>query len=417
MPSQSKEIPSLCKIRYTFILLIFIALLSWPIASKLPSQFDDKLFMREELEQLAYLRALSMSSAHSTNSKDDARTFEWITKNATDVELLRFIRFHKTSDPGSIFLAIKKHVTWRFSSLGAVTVSSEQDIRSKKHAYDQLAQEIFWLGVSTNGCPTLVIRTQMHDGKMYNEDAQLFTSFVVHMLEEGKRRYGAGSERKVCLLLDRSKVGEKKEIPDFGVVPRLVELFTTLYSTLYPNYPDILAGAQVAPSSWFFSLCYRVTSQVMDPTTRSKFEMIDGRDVMATMLTQFPAAMLPDHLGGIAERYGDDIKYSKEQSLYIVERSSHTVPVPELERVHASVGTVENKGESLPILPNHTRPSLPSLEFEYVLGSVPPSDFFRYTKTAESGAADAGPKGPTDSQGSSGLLFTLQLDSLIESWI
>lgn len=48
----------------------------------------------------------------------------------------------------------------------------------------------------------------------------------------------------------------KREVPDWTVVPKLVDLFTTLYSNLYPNFPDILAGAQMAPSSWFFSLCY-----------------------------------------------------------------------------------------------------------------------------------------------------------------
>jgi len=155
----------------------------------------------------------------------------------------------------------------------------------------------------------------MHDGAMYNEDASIFTSFMVYTLEEGRRRYGAGTERKVCLLMDRSKVVMpggvvKKEVLDMGVVPKLVELFTLLYSTLYHNYPDLLAGAQVLPSSWFFSLCYRVTSQVMDRDTRSKFEMISVGDVKKVMRAQFPLSALPEHLGGSSRRYGDDIKFS-----------------------------------------------------------------------------------------------------------
>jgi len=284
------------------------------MGTSLPSQFDSKLYNRDELVQLDWLRSLRLASS---DAQDNA-AIEWIANGATDVDLLRFIRHHGgTSDRDGLFASIRRHVAWRRGPLGVDTVSSEENVASNAWAYDQLSKEVFWLGVSKTGCPTLVIRTQMHDGKMYNEDANLFTSYMVYMLELGRRRYGAGSERKVCLLMDRSKVtlpsGEvKKEVLDFAILPRLVELFTTLYRNLYPNFPDILAGAQVAPSSWFFSMCYRVTSQVMDAVTRSKFEMIASGDVASIMAEQFSQESLPPHLGGVSESYGDDAAFSAE---------------------------------------------------------------------------------------------------------
>ena len=34
------------------------------------------------------------------------------------------------------------------------------------------------------------------------------------------------------------------------------------------NYPDLLYEAQVVPASWFFSMCYAITSRVMDSSSR-----------------------------------------------------------------------------------------------------------------------------------------------------
>jgi hypothetical protein len=54
-------------------------------------------------------------------------------------------------------------------------------------------------------------------------------------LEEGKAKYGVGTERQMCLLIDRAGVvwrdGEKKkEKLDFSVVPNLVELFRHIFT-------------------------------------------------------------------------------------------------------------------------------------------------------------------------------------------
>jgi hypothetical protein len=59
-------------------------------------------------------------------------------------------------------------------------------------------------------------------------------SFMVSVIEEGISKYGIGTSRQVCVLLDRSpylKSGVKKK-EDMSVIPNLVKLFQHLYSTI-----------------------------------------------------------------------------------------------------------------------------------------------------------------------------------------
>jgi hypothetical protein len=42
----------------------------------------------------------------------------------------------------------------------------------------------------------------------------------------------------------------------------------TIYNSSQDNYPDLLFEAQVVPASWFFSICYAITSRVMDSSSR-----------------------------------------------------------------------------------------------------------------------------------------------------
>ena len=164
----------------------------------------------------------------------------------------------------------------------------------------------------------MVVRSQLHDGTFthtltyyrlrtysfllvhlgvdYNEDAKYFTGFLVWLLEEGKKKYG---NKQVCVILDRSTIVFaggylKKETFDLGklslakstcsylfilvvclgIIPKLVELFTTIYSTISLNYPDVLYELKIFPTSWFFSACYRITSRIFDSHTRNKFKII-----------------------------------------------------------------------------------------------------------------------------------------------
>jgi hypothetical protein len=59
---------------------------------------------------------------------------------------------------------------------------------------------------------------------------------LVHLLEKGKQLYGVGTERQMCVLLDRAgtvyRNGKKKvEKFDMGVIPNLLDLFRHMYST------------------------------------------------------------------------------------------------------------------------------------------------------------------------------------------
>ena len=65
------------------------------------------------------------------------------------------------------------HAKWRTSKYGADTILQEDSFQNS-----QMNKEVFWLGVSTTNCPTLVIRTQAHDGVDYNEDPKIFTRLV-----------------------------------------------------------------------------------------------------------------------------------------------------------------------------------------------------------------------------------------------
>lgn len=87
----------------------------------------------------------------------------WV-KSATDVELLRFLRYND-GDVDHAWSMIERHIAWRRSCYGAETVSSP-----KKFAGSLLHNEMFWIGPNKQGVPTLVVRTQVHDGDIYNND-------------------------------------------------------------------------------------------------------------------------------------------------------------------------------------------------------------------------------------------------------
>ena len=74
---------------------------------------------------------------------------------ASGTELLRFLRVqHGNVDDA--WRAILAHAQWRTTRHGADTV-----VRERGFETSPLHREVFWLGLSTQGCPTLVIRTKV----------------------------------------------------------------------------------------------------------------------------------------------------------------------------------------------------------------------------------------------------------------
>ena len=92
----------------------------------------------------------------------------WL-QTATSTDLLRFLRA-RNGNAEEAFKNILAHARWRLSLYGADTIYDEQTFNNSA-----MKKEVFWLGVSTSGCPTMVVRTQAHDGADYNEDPRIFT--------------------------------------------------------------------------------------------------------------------------------------------------------------------------------------------------------------------------------------------------
>ena len=237
----------------------------------------------------------------------------WL-QSATDSEFLRFLRHHN-GNKDAASKSIKAHAAWRTSAHGSETILRTKHAKYSKHV---LNREIFWLGVSKGGCPTLVIRSRAHDGADYENDPHVFVDFVVWVLEQGKAKYG---NQPICMILDRGtfyRNGKGKgDRPDFSVIPQLVKLLKLLFSTITNNYPEILSSAKVVPSNFFFKMCYRVTSRVMDKKERDRFFLLPGPKVAQDMLSMFPASVLPPHMGGTSTRGGlwDDGQWDRPEAV------------------------------------------------------------------------------------------------------
>jgi hypothetical protein len=89
--------------------------------------------------------------------------------SVSDVELLRFLRA-KHGHESEAWDMLLAHVVWRNSDFGADSNFTRNFFNSSP-----LHHEVFWLGLNKENCPTLVVRTQIHDGIYYNEDPRVFT--------------------------------------------------------------------------------------------------------------------------------------------------------------------------------------------------------------------------------------------------
>ena len=94
----------------------------------------------------------------------------WL-REVTDVELLRFLRARHGHVDDAVKM-IEAHVAWRSSQYGA-----DSDLIKTAFVNSPLRHEIFWLGLNKENCPTLVIRTQVHDGVYYNQDPKVYTGY------------------------------------------------------------------------------------------------------------------------------------------------------------------------------------------------------------------------------------------------
>jgi len=190
-----------------------------------PVYWADKEISAEEWKNIGCLRNKMAELQRSSG----AGMTPWLL-HATDTEIVRFLRAkHGSCD--NAFKMITQHAQWRESKYGADVI-----VRENRFDNSPIHREVFWMGVDNGGCPTLVIRTQVHDGEHYNEDPKVFTSFVVDVLERGREKYGVGTDKQVCLILDRTPVVlngvEKVDKFDMSVVPKMADLLKHLFQVL-----------------------------------------------------------------------------------------------------------------------------------------------------------------------------------------
>ncbi len=115
------------------------------------------------VEELCNVRKLRSQLYTSPIALDSV----WL-REVNDVELLRFLRARHGHVDDAVKM-IEAHVAWRSSQYGA-----DSDLIKTAFVNSPLRHEIFWLGLNKENCPTLVIRTQVHDGVFYDEDPKIF---------------------------------------------------------------------------------------------------------------------------------------------------------------------------------------------------------------------------------------------------
>ena len=123
-----------------------------------------------ENERLA-LHTLNTKRLVLVASKTSGGISPWI-QTASSTEFLRFLR-HRNGNIDEAWTKIIAHAKWRISKYGADTI-----VRENAFEKSELNREVFWLGMSKQDCPTLVIRTKAHDGADYNEDPKVFTRYL-----------------------------------------------------------------------------------------------------------------------------------------------------------------------------------------------------------------------------------------------
>lgn len=128
-----------------------------------------------EIKQLLEIQHFLNTNTHNNTNNNTNHTVlvsSW-GQNITPIEILRFLRAKQHHIPHTIQSLIK-HDTWRISYYGPEGTFLKTN-NSEVFVNSPLQHEIFWLGEDNLHCPTLVIRTQCHDGYYYNEDPRIYT--------------------------------------------------------------------------------------------------------------------------------------------------------------------------------------------------------------------------------------------------
>ena len=102
----------------------------------------------------------------------------------------------------------------------------------------------------------LSIYNLQHPGHSLHE-IKLLNSFMVWLLEKGRKLYGVGSSKQVCVILDRGdykrpdgvvKNGKHDKI-DWFLLGKLIKLYSMLYSTINVSVVDMVCSSSLVDCS------------------------------------------------------------------------------------------------------------------------------------------------------------------------
>jgi len=216
----------------------------------------------------------------------------WL-RGVTDVELLRFLRA-RGGDMDAAWTMLFKHCSWRGSEVGPDSLTATD---AHTFATCALNKELYWAGEALDGCPTVIFRTALHEPGAHDPD--FYIRFVVWLLERGRKEFGVGTHRQICVVLDRSPAPEGEETAAKSLAVML-PLLRRLFTVLQDNYPEILFKAFVVPVNWVFWSMYSMASSVIDERSRQKITMVKEAEFPVWWQSQFPPRIIPSTLGGSA---------------------------------------------------------------------------------------------------------------------
>lgn len=106
-----------------------------------------------------------------------------------------------------------------------------------------------------------------------------FRSFIISQIEKGRKLYGVGTQRQMCVLLDRGgRVAVngrlKSDAPDMAIVPRIAELVGNLRTTLevtfvlHSLYTQCIVCSRKNIASYVcYSRCFLLYCRPITPTS------------------------------------------------------------------------------------------------------------------------------------------------------
>jgi hypothetical protein len=143
------------------------------------TEWAGKPITKKEEEQIQIIRnELHLNNNEQQQQQSSSLLQSQWSRSIHDSEILRFLRM-KNHHIAQTITALKQHDQWRLSLYGAEGEFTQHAFPSSNDDSQvcPLRYEIFWLGpdVHNEHCPTLVIRTQVHDGLYYNDDPKIYT--------------------------------------------------------------------------------------------------------------------------------------------------------------------------------------------------------------------------------------------------